>query len=248
MKGQRITASVAAVAVVALVLATVLSGCGGDTTSTTTAAPTTTAPAATTTVAPTTTEAPTTAAAPTTTDAPTTTIALPEIIPGVATVLYENERFGFSLYQPEDATIQTAGFEAYLPLTQTPAAAVVLPEALFAGTNLSEAGVYVGASSVPGAVSGWNQPAPGSAETAFGITDINGVSWAAFTSSEGAAGNVYEQRVYRTVRDGICFEIVQLLHSLQVGNYPEGSVVEFDREKFEGYLDAIARSFRFAES
>ncbi len=224
MKGQRITASVAAVAVVALVLATVLSGCGGDTTSTTTAAPTTTAPAA------------------------TTTIALPEIIPGVATIIYENERFGFSLYQPEDATIQTAGFEAYLPLTQTPAAAVVLPEALFAGTNLSEAGVYVGASSVPGAVSGWDQPTPGSAETAFGITDINGVSWAAFTSSEGAAGNVYEQRVYRTVRDGICFEIVQLLHSLQVGNYPEGSVVEFDREKFEGYLDAIARSFRFVES
>lgn len=240
---QRGRLLVATAVIATLFLVTGTLGCDGSESATTTTTITgdltsTTLAPATTTVAPTTTLAPT-----------STTITLPEIIPGVGTVLYENEEFGFSLYQPEIASNQTTDFESYmLPLTKIPAAAVILPESLFAGTNLYEAGVYIGASSSAEAVSGWNQPAPDSLETALGITDTQGVDWAGFTATEGAAGNAYEQQIYRTVRDGTCYEIVQLLHWGQFGNFPEGSVVEFDKAKFQGYLDAIARSFQFTSA
>jgi hypothetical protein len=137
------------------------------------------------------------------------------------------------------------GFEGYLPLTKTPLVAVMLPPALFKKTNLVEAGVYVGVSSAPAATAKWKVPVSGSGEVAKGTTAVNGVTFAIFTSSEGAAGSVYEERTYRTVHKGVCFEITELLHSAQLGNYTPGSVVQFDKVKFGGYLEAIVDSFTF---
>ena len=158
---------------------------------------------------------------------------------------YVNIKYGFSLERPKTTSLQTKGFEAFLPLTQTPVIAVILPQSLFKGTNLVEAGVYIGASSAPSVTSKWNVPVAGSGEAAQGTTTINGATFAIFTSSEGAAGSIYEQRVYRTLRKGTCFELTELLHSAEIGNYTPGSVVQFDRVKFGGYLEAIVDTFKF---
>jgi hypothetical protein len=174
----------------------------------------------------------------------TTTTTVPEIIPGVASVRYDNSQLGFSLFRPETSTVETQGFEAYLPLTQTPVAAMALPKDLFKGTNLMEAGVYIGASSSPAMATKWNLPSADSTEVPAGALVISGVSFAAFTSTEAAAGNVYEEKVYRVLRDDTCFEIVELLHSGNIDNYPAG-VVEFDKGTFQGYLAAIVRTFSF---
>jgi hypothetical protein len=175
-----------------------------------------------------------------------TTTMIPEIIPGVASVRYEDQRLGFSLDRPQDSTVETKGFEGYLSLTQTPVVAITLPEKLFKGTNLTEAGVYIGASSSPTIASKWNLPSADFGEVPAGTAEINGTSFAVFNSTGGAAGNIYEERVYRALRDDTCFEIVELLHSGNISNYDPATVVEFDKGRFQGYLEAIVQTFSYA--
>jgi hypothetical protein len=182
---------------------------------------------------------------PTTTVSPSSTTAtISEIIPGAASVGYENKQFGFSLYRPQNSAVETQGFGAYLPLTQAPVVAITLPMELFEGTNLIEAGVYIGASSSPAKVSKWNLPSAETAEVPAGTIEVNGTSFAVFTSTGAGAGNIYEERVYRALHDDTCLEIVELLHSGNIGNYEPG-VVEFDRGKFQRYLEAIVQTFSF---
>ena len=58
-----------------------------------------------------------------------------------------------------------------------------------------------------------------------------------------AAGNIFDQVIYRTVYENICYEAVFYMHSGNIGNYTPGTVVEFDRgtllQKFEGILDTF---------
>ncbi len=189
-----------------------------------------------------------TVASSTTVPAPVTTVTVPEIIPGVASVRYENAQFGFSLERPQTSEVKTEGFEQYVPLTQTSVVAFTLPSELFKGTNLGEAGVYIGANSSPAIVAKWNQPLTEAGEVSVGVVEINGLSFAVFTSQDAGAGNFYEERIYRAVRNGTCFEIAELLHSTNIGNYDPGTVVEFDKAKFEGYLEAIVRTLSFSSN
>jgi hypothetical protein len=161
----------------------------------------------------------------------------------MASVPYEDTQLGFSLYRPESSAVHTQGFEAYLPLTQTAVVAIVLPAALFAGTNLGEAGVFIGASSSPAVTSKWNLPSVEYGEVPAGTATLGGISFAVFTSTDAAAGNIYEERIYRALHGDVCFEIVELLHSTNIGNYDPGTVVEFDKARFQGYLEAIVQTF-----
>ena len=68
-----------------------------------------------------------------------------------------------------------------------------------------------------------------------------------FTQSEAVgvgAGNIYDQVIYRTVMDGVCYEFVAYMHSGNIGNYVPGTVVEFDREALLAKFEAILASFR----
>ena len=88
-------------------------------------------------------------------------------------------------------------------------------------------------------VSTCTQPLP-QLETVTGQKTINGY---VFTQSEAVgvgAGNIYDQVIYRTVYNSICYEAVFYMHSGNIGNYTPGTVIEFDRnelvQKFEGIL------------
>ena len=77
-------------------------------------------------------------------------------------------------------------------------------------------------------------------ESVTGQKTINGYT---FTQSQAvgvAAGNIYDQVIYRTVYDNLCYEMVLYMHSGNIGNYTPGTVVEFDRvtllQKFEEVL------------
>jgi len=80
-------------------------------------------------------------------------------------------------------------------------------------------------------------------ESITGEKTINGYT---FTESQAvgvAAGNIYDQVIYRTVYDNMCYEMVFYMHSGNIGNYTPGTVVEFDRatllQKFEGVLSTF---------
>ncbi|MCL5733990.1 MAG: hypothetical protein M1274_00130 [Actinobacteria bacterium] len=193
---------------------------------------------------------PTTSSGPTTseqngTSLPSTTTTLGQILPGVDTVRYEDEKLGFSIGRPASSPVLTKGFEQYLPLTQTPVIGFTLTPELFQGTNLIDAGVYIGASADKAIVDKWDQPVADSGEESVAKTKINGLEFAVFTSTGAAAGNIYDQKVYRVVNDGTCFEIVELLHSGNIANYEKGKAVEFDKAEFQGYLEAMVQTFSF---
>jgi hypothetical protein len=44
---------------------------------------------------------------------------------------------------------------------------------------------------------------------------------------------------------GVCYEILFFIHSVAVGGFPPGEVVEFDREGVLGHLESVLASVRF---
>jgi hypothetical protein len=176
----------------------------------------------------------------------TTTANLPEIIPGTPSVMYSDPQFGFSIYYPSTTVLETTGFDGFLPLTQTPVIGLKLSPDLYQGTNLTEAGVYIGATTTPSIVSACMSPSASSGETeASSTAAIGAAQFAVFDSTGVGAGNIYQEKAFRTVQSGTCFEIVELLHSGQIANYPSGSVTAFDETKFSGILDAMVNTFAF---
>jgi hypothetical protein len=113
----------------------------------------------------------------------------------------------------------------------------------FASTNLGEVYFLAGISDDPQQVSTCTQPASlGGPETVLGETTVNSVN---FTKSEATgvgAGNIYEQVYYRTAYNGSCYEITYFVHYGNIGNYPEGTVSEFDRTALYQQLDEILAS------
>lgn len=168
----------------------------------------------------------------------------PVLITGVTSLQYQNSQLGFSMWYPETAAASNVNFDGYLPLTQTPVVSFVLPSSMYKGTNLGEAGVYIGATTTLAIVSSCTQTMPNSGETAAGTELINGGTFAVFNASDAGAGNFYESKIYRTVQNNACLEIVELLHSGNIGNYPAGTVTEFDHAAFSGILDAIVHTYQ----
>jgi len=109
-------------------------------------------------------------------------------------------------------------------------------------TNLGEAYFLFSTMTDAQTVNTCTQPLP-QLEIVQGQKDFNGYT---FTQSEAigvGAGNIYDQVIYRTVYDNICYEAVFYMHSGNIGNYTPGTVVEFDRatliQKFEGILSTF---------
>lgn len=110
-------------------------------------------------------------------------------------------------------------------------------------TNLSEAYFMFSTMNDPQTVAGCTQPLP-QLETVTGQKNINGYTFTQSAAIGVAAGNIYDQVIYRTVSNTICYEIVFYMHSGNIGNYTPGTVVEFDRagllNKFEQVLSTFS--------
>ncbi len=177
----------------------------------------------------------------------TSTADIPVIIPGTPSVKYMDPQYGFDIYYPSTSTLRDGGFEGYLPLTQTPIIAFVLSPDLSAGTNLSEAGVYVGATSSPAMVSNCLSARPNSGEIAASSTiAISGMTFAQFDSTGAAAGSTYQEKIYRTLVGSSCLEFVELMHSSDIGNHPKSTVTPFDSAHISAILDAMMDTLTFS--
>ena len=162
-------------------------------------------------------------------------------------VLYQDGILGFNVTYQQQDELKTTDFEGFLPITAAPVVAFQLPADLFTGTNLAEVGVYIGASSSPDVLAKCAKPSKNFGEISSGTTTLNGVVWNIFNSTGVGAGNIYDQKTYRTLRGNTCFEMTELLHSGNIDNYPQGTVIEFDKAKFQGLLESIAQTFTFTK-
>ena len=162
--------------------------------------------------------------------------------PAASTKTYTNSKLSFSITYPADMASSSVNYTGYLPLTKNPLASFVLSSSTYEGTNLKEAGVYVGASYQPKAITSCGLALQG--ETALGTQTINGAVFNVFSSNDAGAGNLYESKIYRRLENGWCVEVVELLHSANIGNYTPGTVMQFDKSHFQGLLDAVVRTYR----
>lgn len=166
------------------------------------------------------------------------------ILSGVPDATYVNSKLSFSITYPSSATSSAVDFAGYLPLTQTPLTSFVLPKSMYEGTNLGEAGVYVGATTTPAALEACTKSAPLQGETALGSTTINDADFWVYSSEGVGAGNIYDEKIYRRLENGWCVELVEMLHSGNIGNYTPGTVTAFDQAKFSGILESIVHTYR----
>lgn len=76
---------------------------------------------------------------------------------------------------------------------------------------------------------------------------INGINFTKWTEIGAAAGNHYEERVYRTMHESLCLELRETMHTTNIGNYDPGTVTEIDEKPIWDILEAVASSFRFTQ-
>ena len=110
-------------------------------------------------------------------------------------------------------------------------------------TNLIEAYLQLAASADPAVVSTCTQPSTQVPETVTGSVNIHNHAFTRSEFSGAAAGNRYDQVIYRSVWQDKCFEVVFLIHSANIGNYPAGTVVEFDRAALINQFETVLNTF-----
>ena len=176
---------------------------------------------------------------PTPSTTPSVVVVAPEIIPKEKSILFKDKENSFKIWYPETAIISYS--EVVNNLTR-----VSLATTSFFGTNLHEAYVEIGIDANPLDSNQVNKCLqPKDWEKSQGVITIGQKEFSSFVGNDAGAGNLYESQTYRRVQDGHCYEIAEVLHSSNIGNYEPGTIKEFDKKYFSAVLDKIATSFEF---
>jgi hypothetical protein len=153
---------------------------------------------------------------------------------------YINSDYNFSFAYPSEDSANN-NFQ-YQFATNNTLVRIDLPAKYYSDTNLGEAAFIVGASRQPSIIASCTVPVLG--EEKLGLRTISGSDFTAFYSLEPAAGNRYETISYRTVKNDICYEVIEFLHWGEISNYTPGAVKEFDHNLVIVQLDRILSTFK----
>ncbi len=160
---------------------------------------------------------------------------------GLLTQIYATSTAGFSIRFPQGYTIdQTYQYEALGPGKSIAGVKLTIPAALAAGTNLSRDS-YVSVEWMPGATTCSANLFLDTNNKVSTFSDA-GVDYSVATTSGAGAGNLYDEAVFAIPGTSPCTAVRYFIHSTQVANYPEGTVVAFDKAKVITELDFIRRS------
>ena len=117
-----------------------------------------------------------------------------------------------------------------------------IPETMATGTTLA-ADSYVAVEQLPRAKNCTADIYIKQDVKAVSFTE-NGVAYSVATTSEAAAGSVYEEMVYALSGSSPCTAVRYVIHSTNIANYPAGTVQEFNRDQFLTTFDTIRRSLQ----
>jgi hypothetical protein len=177
--------------------------------------------------------------------APASVSVVPESNEG----LYTDETYGFSLRYDKRLTLSSSEENAdtsWSINTAVPGKRILtltLPRDFLPNTNFSEGTVSVGASNADAALQNCLTAENGEAEVTLPLPDP---TFKVFDQTGAGAGNFYEVRSYRTLRNGYCIALERMIHSTNIFNYdPSQNVTEFDRAAVEDILDRVIYSFHF---
>ena len=166
---------------------------------------------------------------------------------GVQTQQYATTTFALQ-YPPEYALGEAYAYDQFGPKKLIHGVSLAIPAAMAtastsspqAGTNLS-AGTYLSVEQLPRA-----KKCTGdifiSADVKTQTVTEGGIDYSLATTSGAAAGNRYEELVYALATSSPCTAVRYYIHSTDIGNYPAGTVREFDRITLIDAFDTIRRS------
>ena len=80
------------------------------------------------------------------------------------------------------------------------------------------------------------------------VVEINGIEFWKEMSREGGMGESYEVVSYRTLANQACYEITQLVKTINLDVLPEGSRTSYNRDGVFLILDQVVNSFHFLEA
>jgi len=165
---------------------------------------------------------------------------------------YANSEYGFELSYPQNFQLAegtTSSLWSYFNYYEgEKIASVSVPKSDYQNTNFGEANINIGASQDPGIVINCLRLQIELGETKDATQTINGIIFKRFDSSDAGAGNFYETQSYRTIKDKICYALEIIIHSMNIGNYPqELNIKEFDRNKVIGDLTSVLNTFKFTD-
>jgi hypothetical protein len=165
----------------------------------------------------------------------------PPIAPLSGMILYHDAKLGFAIAYPPHWAVNTAyKYETLGPGKTIFGVSFTISAERIAGTNLAgDTRLSVEHLAGPGACqasrfldSPQNQR-----------TEANGNrTYSVATSSEGAAGNLYDETVYVLPGTSPCIAIRYFIHSMNIGNYDPGTVKEFDKDGLVKTFDRMRRS------
>lgn len=113
----------------------------------------------------------------------------------------------------------------------------------YADTNLSNAFFFVAVSRDPDVVFTCLEPL--SQEELGEEIEVNSITFQQTTFQGIGLGNIYEHTIHRSAHDGACYEVIWLIHFSAIGNFPDGSVREFDAAQLLRLMREVLLSFRY---
>lgn len=144
----------------------------------------------------------------------------------------------FSIRYPPTFTVNgDYGYQGLGPGTTLSGVSFTIPATMASGTNLSR-DTYIAVERGPDRAVCTGKDFLSDVQLEEKVTE-NGVTYTVARASGAGAGNLYEEIVY-ILPD--CYAIRYFIHSTNIGNYPSGSVMTFDRDGLVSLFDQIRRS------
>jgi hypothetical protein len=152
--------------------------------------------------------------------------------------VYEGE--GFSILLPEGYTVKPIFKNEIGPGFPTEGVKFTISTSTYAGTNLS-GDSYISYESIPNSTTCSADMFDSIASSQASVTEGD-ISYSVASSSDAAAGNRYDQKVYAFPGTNPCVAIHYFIHYGRIENYPEGNVKEFDEAALLKTFDSIRKT------
>ncbi len=160
--------------------------------------------------------------------------------------IFASSTLGFTIRFPQNYTAdQKYVYSALGPGKTIKGVKFTIPAGAVTGTNLSKDS-YVSVEMLPKATTCSadlfldmsNQPRGTKAST---FTD-SGIDYSVATTTGAGAGNIYDEAVFAIPGSSPCTAVRYFIHSGNIGNYPAGTVTEFNKAGVIGEFDNIRRT------